>query len=843
MRSDQTDRPTPILRVDLAFLACVVSALMFTHVWCQTQQNDTTQTQQKNAEAKKPPLLLQRIQASFEIGGQTRDTQGGHPAKFQEARDVPKGLYVQKLSLDFRSDDSPYFVSLRGFEIRELDQRFKVDVGRFGKYRTQFVWDQVPHSFGSGRYFFQRTAPGIYQVSPTLRARLQAATTPDTAPIAPNAELPTIVRQELQTAAITDVRLRRDQALLKQDYWASDNVELHFQLSRLRNRGSRPISAGTFVRRPGPAPARDGLWEGLGQELPEPIDHRTTDLNLGTQFSGKQWNAGVDYDLSLFRNHIGTLLWENPFRITDEQGIGATNRFRMVRWQTDLAPNNNSHSVSFRGNVDLTRQTQLRGLLSLAYWTQNDDFLPWTLNTAIVPKSWNAATPIDKPTDVNSLPARSLNGKMRNVNQDYALVNRAKNFRFQLQYRSQDLNNQTRTIEFPGYGAFGDSTWRTAATDFFGLPIENPDQSFTRQNTTAGFQWDILPRLTWKLDYGWEIWNRNLRDANRTNEHSIRGRLDLTPGAGIQLKADYRYSDRRPRSYNTQPLSFNPAFAGSPANGPQGAWEVTPNTRFERGVPTEFNLLRRFDESGRIRNDGSLSIDVVKGDKTNFSASYRYLRDDHDKNFYGRHYTVLSFIDAQFSYASEGGSFFYANYSREMNRLGYRGLAHLLIAAAAPPGVIVQGTTAQFPIANTWDRSSRSNLDSFQFGINSAAQEGKLQVDLSYALSFARDRIDTVNPFPIRADSVLNAQAFPYPDTLVRRQDVNIVITRQLHEGLEVGARYWYEPYTQDDFSFNVLQPYVHGNITSDAPKYLFLDSRYASYHANVATVFLRYSF
>ena len=429
-------------------------------------------------------------------------------------------------------------------------------------------------------------------------------------------------------------------------------------------------------------------------------------------------------------------------------------------------------------------------------------------------------------------------------------MNRRKNFRFQAQYRSQDIDNQTKTLEFPGFAAFGDTTWRAPVTDFYNLPVENLDWDFRRQNVDAGFQWDVLPQLTWKMDYGWEIWNRKFRDVNRNNDHSIRGQLEFTanlsgggkasgpgndagPGTGkssgatqdvepvtsLNLKADYRYSNRRITGYNTQPLSFNTNLAGSPPGGPSTAWEVTRNTVMNRGMPIEFNLLRRFDETGRIRNDGTLSLELVRGPKMNFSASYRYLGDEYDKSFYGLLSNRFSFVDAQATYVSDNGSYFFASYSRQNNRFMYRDVAHLLPNPAAPPGAIVQGVLAQFPTANTWERTSRSSLDSFEVGLNAAPQEGKLQkweFDLSYALSFARDRINTANPFTVRPDSVLHAGVNPYPDTVVRRQDVNIAISRRINEKIEIGARYWYE---------------------------LFQDARYASYHSNVATVFVRYSF
>lgn len=848
----------------VSFTACVSSLFLFTpELLSQTRPKD---------ELKRAHI----IRATVEVAGRVADVKGDHAAKFKEVRDVSKGLLVPKFKLDVTSPDSPYFLTIKGLEIRERDQRFTVKAGKFGKHRTQFMWDQVTHSFGFGKSFLVRTAPGLYQVSPTLRAQLQARTTPE-ARIAPNSVVSNLVRQELAVAPTTEARLRRDQALLKHTYQPNQNVELHFQFRWLRNRGTRPMSAGTFVRRAVPAgglPDIGGAWEGIGQEFLEPIDTRTIDFKAGARFGGKRWSAGVDYSLSLFRNRIGDVTFENPFRVTDDQGCtvvagnlvcASSNRFRQVHWQSDLPPNNNAHTITFWARANLTPRTQARGLFSLSYWTQNDDFLPWTLNTAIVPRNWDRRSPVTNPTDLNELPAQSLNGKMRNINQEYALVNRSETFRFHAQYRSQSLDTQSPPIVFPGYAAFGDSTWRSAVTDFYNLPIENLDWDFRRQNIEAGFHWDVLRQLSWKVDYEWEVWNRKFRDVNRSNEHSIRNRLEFEqniaggprtvtatanaprqPLTTLRLRLDYRYANRQPLVYNTQPLFFNANLPGSPAGGPTAAWEVLRSTVMKVGVPMEFNLLRRFDQAARARNDATVTVEFLKGPKTSFSASYRYLGDEYDKDFYGLLYNRSAFVDAQFSQTFDFGAFLYANYSRQLNRFAYRDLAHLLPNPPAPPGAINQGSLAQFATANTWERTSRNSLDSFEFGINVAPEEGMFKVwqfDLSYALSYMRDRITTLNPFPVRPDSVLHAGAHPYPDTIVRSQDLNIAVTRRINENFEIGARYWFEPFKLDDFSYNLLAPYVHGSVTSDTPKFLFQDARYGSYHSNVVTFFLRRSF
>ena len=189
-------------------------------------------------------------------------------------------------------------------------------------------------------------------------------------------------------------------------------------------------------------------------------------------------------------------------------------------------------------------------------------------------------------------------------------------------------------------------------------------------------------------------------------------------------------------------------------------------------------------------------------------------------------------------------SFFYANYSREFDQTGYGGMGNLINGA----GTNVRACCAQYPINNSWDRASRIKLDMFQIGFNTSSAGEKTVLDVSYGLGFARDRTTTGNPFPILANSPRTAAAVPYPDVINRQQEANISITRQLRADLAVGINYRFEPYRVSDYYTNSLVPYgvtqvTGGSFNANTPRDLFLGARFTTYHANVTTVFLRYSF
>ena len=854
MSFDPSKRPRSLVKCAFISIA-LMAVILCTLADARSQQTQAPKSKQETKKptastkrrAKKNVRLFESLKTTIDIGGRFRSVKGDRPGKFEETREVPKVFSLRNLILKFESPDTPFFLNFKALELGERDMNASVELGRIGKFKTQVSWDQIPKFYSDGRTF-HLGADGYLAVNPDLRARLQAVPDAGVAASVLGPTLPALVRQEVQNQSAINLRVRWDRFRFAQSFHPTKNWEVYFRAQNIHRNGVRPRTTGTFARE-STGPAGDGVWEALGAELPEPVDYRTTNLTLGLQYSHSRkkegeiaWRVGLEYNLSLFRNAFPSLTWENPFRVTDALAVApafSVGRNRFARAQLALPPDNDYHSVSLRGSIDLPLDTQVRGAFTWGKGTQNEQFVPYTLNSAMV----TANLPAGVPGLFNLAPPRpSLDGVVRTIDQDYAIASKPWNdMRFLFQYRSNDVDNQSPMLRFPGLASFGDSGVRTP-TDFYGLPIENFPTSYTRQNATASWEWDPRKNLGFELEYDWEIWNRRFLEAPRTNEHSLRGRLNYKPMRGVTLKADYLYSHRIPRAYLTQPLSFVPVLQGSSLGG----WVATTTTQFIRAVPMEFNLLRRFDDNDRVRKDAEVSLEVARSEKLTYSASYHYFRDDYDKQFYGLHYDGLSTVEGQVSYFPRDNAFFYAEYSHEHQKVAYRGLGHLIIGATQN----ITSCCAQFPIANTFDRSSRINLDTFQFGFNTSTAGEKTVVDLTYALSFARDRTQTANPFTILPISLRTAGAYNYPAVLNRQQEVTLNITHQLSPKLALGFNYRFEPYRLDDFYTNNLQSYSGPRLVTDGgaasvpvPRYLFLDARFTSYHANVGTVFLRYTF
>jgi len=813
--------------------------------------------------------LFENWKIGVDAGARNYDLYGDYPGKFLENRDVTRGFFFNGAALRFESGQSPYSFWFNASDIRELDGTITSDIWKVGRFRTSFLWDRIPRYFGTGVSLFESPSPGVLLISPSIRTAVQSIANGHL-PQNVSPALGTLLRTELAAVPPTDLRLKWDRAGLRQSV-RFGRLELHARGETDFTSGTRPKGTGTFARQAN-GPAGDGVWEALGAELPEPVRYRAIKLKIGATVAGVKWRFGVDYGLTLFRNRVGTLRFQNPFRVSDDVGIDAAGnpspgsaigRNRYVTEQIALPPDTDFHSVTAWWGIDLPRHTQFRGLVSWGQSSQNDPFLPYTLNTALQGSGLGFANNLPPGTsvlDVSSLPQRSLNGKVRNLDYDSTIVSKLwNNMKFRAQYRNEDMKNKSPNIVFPGFPRFGDSHWVTA-TDYYGNPIENFPSSFVRQDAIGSWEWNIASWVTWEAEYQYETWKRTFRDVPRTQENSIRGRFDFQLPRKSRLTTEFTFGDRDADMYRTVAMTFNPNLNGNLAIAPTipygPGWEVTPTTKYDPTVPLEFSQLRRFDETGRKRYDGKAALDVPLGERVNFSASYRYTRNDYAKGFYGMQHDLLSSIDSELTFSIGERTFLYVDYSRQFDGYRYLDLGHLICGGL--PGTqfsCVSGAPANinaccaiYPIANTWDRSSRGSLDTVQPGVNWASSGEKTVINLSYGYSYAKERIHTFNPYPILSFSPRTAGTYNYPDTLNRFQEVAFSITRRLRPGLETGVQYRFESYKLDDFFLNDLQPYplgliAPGGIQANLPRDLVLNAKLGTYHAHEEAFFFKYRF
>ena len=119
--------------------------------------------------------------------------------------------------------------------------------------------------------------------------------------------------------------------------------------------------------------------------LPEPIDSSTQLLDASLAYAGEDLRATVAYHGSIFRNHIGALVWQNPFTSAPWVGPGTPlpANFPLPMGQAGEAPDNQFHQLSITGAYEFSSSTRLTIVGSRGRMSQNELFLPYTINPGL----------------------------------------------------------------------------------------------------------------------------------------------------------------------------------------------------------------------------------------------------------------------------------------------------------------------------------------------------------------------------------------------------------------------------------------------------------------------------
>ncbi|MBI2834027.1 MAG: MtrB/PioB family decaheme-associated outer membrane protein [Acidobacteria bacterium] len=678
-------------------------------------------------------------------------------SKFGEYRHIPKGLFLGRLAVLVENADKTAFLELRSREVRERDQNFFVAAGFARTLRVEVEWDQIPHTFSTtGRTILDTSVAGTHTVSPVLRAAL-AANPASAAALVP------------ATATAQELEIRQDTGRAAVRLTPTESWDVRVQYANEKQAGTRPISTNFGFN---------------SIEQAEPIDYRTHQFTSNVEYARGPSVLQVGYNLSLFRNQVSALSWDNPFILADRVGGPASGRL-------DLYPNNDAHNVSVTGATKLPWSGRVAATVNTGWMLQNDPFLPFTINAAVAPLA-------------PALPARSLDGRIRTLLGNFAAnVQPAKRVSLSARYRFYDLANHTPALIFPAYVSYDTSVGTVAR--------RNVPYAYTRQNAGVDASFQLARGVSAKALFEREVWTREHREARHNADNTYGAAIDVAPNGWLMLHTSYRRSTRRAAEYDAEATAHFGFPFGEPGLG-------------------QLDALRKFDQADRNRDRLDGVIQIAPLESLSFDVAYGIANDDFVNSSYGLLFNNSNTASFNVTFAPVPQVALYAELGRELYSYAFQ--SRYRVPAGATPAVDFT--------RDDWRRSKRDRKVTRGGGFDAILAE-RVNLNVAYSRARATGLVNTVALDPAAIATVL-AGAVRYPDTMNQLQALTSSVRYRLREDLAAKLEYLFEKYDETDFANDVMQP-VMTAVDPSATQNLFLGARQPGYRAHIVVLALQYRF
>ncbi|MGW8300565.1 MAG: MtrB/PioB family decaheme-associated outer membrane protein [Desulfobacterales bacterium] len=543
--------------------------------------------------------------------------------------------------------ENEYRIETDAQNIGQDDQYYSLGVNQYGKFKAGVSYNEIPHRYTFGvKTLYSGVGSGNLTLPDSLQSDLQNGVI--------------TIDQAFNNAVSGDPEFDRKTTKLNFDWLAKDPFSFRTEFSYEKQDGSRPMfgSFGTAF---------------TTVELFEPIDNETYQIKLIAEYAKLPFFLNATYQYSNFKNNENTLIFDNPFRATDAL-LGPS------RGRIDLAPDNDYHNASVSGSyTDLPFKGRISGTAAWGWMRQNDDLIPYTINTAI------AAPP---------LPNDSADAEVKTSLYNVLLSARPTNkMHVKGRFRYYEYDNDTQEINFPGF---------VSADDFFdATPIVNQPVSYKKMRAKTDLGYDVWKRSRLNLGYTYDRIEQTNREVDNIQDHIFSGAIDTNPSSWLSLKASYERTERDISNYD-----FDVYLGG--------------------GLDLEqLAGLRKYTEADVSRDRVQFMANVFPVEPLAFSGSFIYGRDDFDKSAFGltddEHY-ILS-LDAD--YALTDRLHLNAFYSYEKYENTQKGF-----------GEFDGGPDTD------WDAKGRDVINTAGGGIKFGIIPDRLDFDISYSYSKVDGNID-----------------------------------------------------------------------------------------------------
>lgn len=708
------------------------------------------------------------LSGELEAGGKFLTGDWGS-AQFREYQDQQPGFFGQG-DLLLEDAEHSYYLGLGYDYVGSDDQTYEGRFGSLGKWGVDLQYMQFPYDYSETGQTLYLRSDSTYRLAPPLQASIQAT--------AAAAGKSALLGRALENARGVNLESMYRLGRAEAKYLLPGDMQARIGFSAQHRNGAKPLGLG--FGSPG------GNFANFAGQL----DDWTYNANAGIDFIRDSWSLAFDYDGSFYNNEIGQLTVANPLRATNSATAGSA--FGRV----SRAPDNEANTFTVTGGwkVPIAVPTRLTGTFSYGQRTQDDDFLPHTVNGVIA--AANATSLV--------LPEQRLDGLIETYLANLVATSQlTESLDARVRYRYYDYDNKTPTLMIPA-DVVNDATFTPGE-------VSSTASSYRRQNTSADLTYRFARPFSMTLGYEWEQWKRS-SNRERIYADTNTGRIsaNLRPNERIQLRATYELSARAGSDYRP----YAPLAASVPAE------DVATDK-----LTGQFALLRKFDQANRWRNEANLLAQIMLTESLDATIAGGFGNNSYDASKYGLQDWQDWNIGIDLGYKPFDWLGFKAGYDYQDVRADQKDRLRN----------VAGGVAIDNPINDWWSRWHATMQNAYA-GMDVTVVPRYVDVHFGYGLQLSRDRTSTngVSGGPFRVD--LN-----WPTDTNTLQYVTTRIDYHVTEMLTLRAAWRWERFDIHDFrrssSFYPYNP--NSNVTTATGAIspstdVFLGDRPEDYNVNI---------
>jgi MtrB/PioB family decaheme-associated outer membrane protein len=598
--------------------------------------------------------------------------------------------------------------------------------------------------------------------------------------------------------------------------------------------------------------------------LPDLIDQSTDQYNVSLNYTGDKAFLQAAYYGSIFKNHVDSMNWQNPFLPT-------------LTAHMSSAPSNEFNQFTLTGGYHFSPTTKLVLFGSYARNTQNDQFL---------------ADPGNSPL---GLPVQSLNGLVVTTAFNAKLTSRPMTgLNLTAAYKYDDRDNRTPVNTYEFYDAGEPKSGVSPFNAALGLPAgtlgsniniyANRPYSKRLNQFNLDADYAVAKGQALKVGYEYQKIDRscpgswiNCADAPETRESTGRVEWRVNVVQDLSGRLSYAYSQRKVDYDENAWLALVPMANVVPTGATQsvldflnqtglgGFGAVAPWVPLQPGnlgvfFPNNSSLvqqfygsrndiheligMRRFNMADRDRNKVRGALNWQATDKLSLQGGVDYNKDDYTNSVFGLKNAKTLALNLDGTYAVSDAFTANAFYTYEDMRNGTAGASYssgaitntatvggvtgnTVVSGGCFSTVLDKNENAKIDPCLNWGTDMRDKVDTAGIGVRyKGAMDGRL--DLGGDLVYSRARTDNAmtggtyanNPAAVAGQPAVSPAAIFIPAAnlpTVKTNTIELKLTGQyaIDRVSAVRLLYWFQRLQSNDYAYAGMQ---YGTITSVMP-------------------------